>query len=274
MGSEELLRQNVFSSIHMSTAVKSNQVSVSYPFCSLCSGALSGTTSKKAVRKVGVFQITLYTNSSESFVVWCKKSEEPKGILWLRSCCVRRGSDTEGNMPIELLSKGCRGKCSYTLRFSNRLVAEEWYRSLKQESRKRTPMETDDPFSSDSGGEEDFASPLDRILSDTRLDSCSKMDGEYSFYPPQSSPNRRTSSAGIARKYNDSETILSSSLPSNRKPSIKAGGFRIPFGPLSDRKISLPGQSYHRGPSNTVNLLETPTAADLERWSWPVEVSH
>ena len=275
MEKDELLRQNVFSSIHMSTSIKSNQVSVSYPMCSLCGGAMSGTVNKKpSARKVAVFQITLYTNSSESFVVWGKKTEEPKGILWLRSCCVRRGSDAEGNcdMPIELLSKGCRGRCSYTLRFSSRIVAEDWYRLLKQESRKSTPMEDDDPFSSDSGEED--ASPLDRILSDTRIGDCS-LDGEQVLYQ-QSPSNRRISAPTMkSTKYNSSvsadNNLLSGSLP-QRKLSGKMGGFRLPFSQLTDRKISLPTASQCHPNNGHAGILESP--AELERWSWPVKVSY
>ena len=264
----------MFSSIHMSTSIKCNQVSVSYPSCSLCCGlATSGTANKKATaRKMAVFQITLYTNSSESFVVWGKKTEEPKGILWLRSCCVRRGIDAEcaGNMPIELLSKGCRGRCSYTLRFSSRIVAEDWYRLLKQESRKRTPMEDDDPFSSDSGEED--VSPLDRILSDTRLDVCAS-EGELLYQ--QSPMNRRISTPTIkpSKHYSNNSSnpdLLSSSLP-QRKLSGKTSPFRLPF--INDRKSSLPTKQCY--PSNNTNhsLLESP-ATELERWSWPVKVSY
>lgn len=274
-GSEELLRQNVFSSIHMSSSIKSNQVSVSYPACSLCCGGattLSGTPNKKTARKQAVLQITLYANSSESFVVWGKKVDEPKGILWLRSCSIRRGSDNEGNMPIEMLTKGCRGRCSHTLRFASRIVAEEWYRLLKQESRKLTPMEYEDPFSSDSGEEE--ASPLDRILSDTT--SMDATDGEQFLYQVPSS--RRSSSPAIKSQFirtNSSDNhFLSTSLPPLKNSK---SCFRFPFS-TSSRKTSLPvvytshHQQYHQNMNHL--LLEPQNATDLERWSWPVPVSN
>lgn len=278
-GSEELLRQNVFSSIHMSSAIKCNQVSVSYPACSLCCGGatntVSGTASKKTARKQAVFQITLYANSSESFVVWGKKVDEPKGMLWLRSCSIRRGSDNEGNMPIEMLTKGCRGRCSHTLRFSSRIVAEEWYKLLKQESRKITPMEFDDPFSSDSGGE-DEDSPLDRILSDTT--SLDAIDGGEQFlYQVPSS--RRSSSPAIkplTRTKSSENNFLSTSLP----PLKNKSPFRLPFTTShnTSRKISLPvyttSQHHQQNTINQILLLEPPNTSDLERWSWPVQVSN
>ena len=252
-GSEEMLRQSVFSSIHMSTSLKCSQVSISYPCCSFCGGVIAGN--KKSDRKVAVCQLSLYTNSSESFIVWSKKPEEPKGILWLHSCCIRRGSDIEGNMPIELLSKGCRGRCSYTLRFASRIVAEDWYRLLKQESKKNTPTENDDPFSSDSGEEE--PSPLDSILSETQLELY---DEETLFIASISS--RKTSLPAVSIISQPSPEI---SKPV-KKPSSKNKTFKLPFSSsLMDRKISLPSPAYH--PNTTVESPISPDSDAVARWS-------
>lgn len=157
MGSEEL-RQEVFSSIHLSSLVKSTQTSITYPSCSFCGG---GSVSSKGSpkRKVAICQLTLYTNTSESFVVWCKKQDEPKGMLWLGSYCVRKGQESA----IELISRSCRGRCSYTLKFSTASTSDEWYRLLKQESR-RVPSICDElPGTS---VEDDNSTSLECILTD------------------------------------------------------------------------------------------------------------
>lgn len=252
-GTEELLRQNVFSSIHMSTEVKSGQASICYPICSFCGGMATG--SKKTERKVATFQLSLYTNSSESFVVWSKKPEEPKGMLWLRSCCIRRGSDTEG-MPIELISKGCRGRCSYTLRFTRRPVAEEWYRCLRQESRKSSPEESDDPFSSDSGEE---SNPLDSILSETHLDLVSEEPRIQT---------RKISTPDTRQKSNSPDGISS-----KKKTKKSKNKFQIPFSSsIMDRKVSLPVSTSYT--HTTVDSPASPETEALGRWSWPVKVSN
>lgn len=158
MSSEEL-RQEVFSSIHLSSLVKSTQANITYPRCSFCGG---GSVSSKGSpkRKAALCQLTLYTNSSESFVVWYKKQDEPKGMLWLGSYCIRKGQDGA----IELISRSCRGRCSYTLKFSATLVSEEWYRLLKQESRRAPSICDELPISSIEAGN---STSLDCILTDT-----------------------------------------------------------------------------------------------------------
>lgn len=251
-GSDEVLRQNVFSSIHMSTEVKTGQVSISYPSCSFCGGGLGA-------RKVVTCYVSLYTNSSESFVVWCKKPDEPKGMLWLRSCCVRRGAQcsAETTMPIELISKGCRGRCSYTLRFSKRALGEEWYRSLRQETRKHTAASstldvTDDPFSSDSG-EEGYSDPLDSILSDHDNST------EDRLKLPQT--KRKISSPTFPTKHKD---FVDTSL---KKKSKGRHGFQLPFtAAIMDRS----NKSIY-----TTSSQDTPSGGGsdtLGRWSWPVKV--
>uniref|UniRef100_A0A1X7VL50 PH domain-containing protein n=1 Tax=Amphimedon queenslandica TaxID=400682 RepID=A0A1X7VL50_AMPQE len=262
-GSDELLRQNVFSSIHMSTQVKMGQVSMSYPSCSFC-----GKTGKGGSRKVRQCYFSLYTNSSESFVVWYKKQDgEPKGMLWLKSCCVRRGAEcsAEATMPIELISKGCRGRCSYTLRFSNRGTAEEWYRSLRSESRKNgsggsTGADIDeyDPFSSDSGED---SNPLDEIFSE--------------------SPSSREQGLTVTktRRKISSPSFPKRQSPDNKKqtPGSSKKRFQIPSSftaAIIDRKVSLPAVStvYSgsaiEGPSSPVFDSDI-----MGRWSsWPVKV--
>lgn len=158
MSSEEL-RQEVFSSIHLSSLVKSTQANITYPRCSFCGG---GSVSSKGSpkRKAALCQLTLYTNSSESFVVWYKKQDEPKGMLWLGSYCIRKGQDGA----IELISRSCRGRCSYTLKFSATLASEEWYRLLKQESRRAPSICDELPISSIEAGN---STSLDCILTDT-----------------------------------------------------------------------------------------------------------
>ena len=158
MGSEEL-RQEVFSSIHLSSLVKSTQVNITYPRCSVCGG---GSVSSKGSpkRKAALCQLTLYTNSSESFVVWYKKHDEPKGMLWLGSYCIRKGQDST----IELISRSCRGRCCYTLKFSAAPASEEWYRLLKQESRRAPSICDELPVSSIESGN---STSLDCILADS-----------------------------------------------------------------------------------------------------------
>lgn len=150
----------------MSTIVKTSQATVTYPCCSFCGGTDPKGSPKP--RKVVLAQFSLYTNPSESFVVWCKKQDEPKGMLWVRSFCVRKG---DGGA-VELISRSCRGRCSYTLKFSS--ASEEWYRLLRQESRRAPSLgiggEEDSPDSAStqqpaSAGEDDSLS-LDWMLSD------------------------------------------------------------------------------------------------------------
>lgn len=247
LGSDELLRQNVFSSIHMSTEVKTGHVSISYPSCSYCGGIDKKSASN---RKVISCYASLYTNSSESFVVWSKKQDEPKGMLWLRSCCVRRGAEctAESTMPIELISKGCRGHCSYTLRFSKRSEAEEWFRSLRLESRKHT-IDKEDPFSSSDSGEDN---PLDNILSEShgRIEDKLKLpQARRKISSPTLPTRQQTKSPDIKRKKKKSSNNI----------------FQLPF--LMDH--SLPSIS-------TIYKQDSPTSPggtdSLGRWSWPVRV--
>ena len=243
-GSEDMLRQNVFSSIHLSSELHKGQVSITYPACSFCGGMTSGKKSSSA-RKVVTCQMSLYTNSSESFIVWFKKPDEPKGLLWLRSCHVRRGTTVDGICPVELISKGCRGRCSYTLRFVHQTSTEEWYRYLRQESRRNAQ---DDPLDSDTREEE---TPLDRLLADLPEETdCS-------------SPERRDS-----RTLQKSPASSVRYSPKKLSPKSKNRPFKFQittFG-RGDRKTSVPV-----GPVNLDAPL-SPDATDVSRWSWPVKV--
>ena len=245
--SEDMLRQNVFSSIHLSTELQRGQASVTYPSCSFCGGTVSGKKPSSA-RKVATCQLSLYTNPSESFIVWFKKPDEPKGMLWLRSCHVRRGSTVDGSSPVELISKGCRGRCSYTLRFVQQTSTEEWYRLLRQESRRNADY--DDP--ADMSEEEE--SPLDRLLADLQD------DGECSLL--QDRKDRRESQGS---------SPPSSGRSSPKKPSAKTKNrpFRIQISTTFGRKTSVPvttASSYVECP-----ISPDSTTDAVSRWSWPVK---
>ena len=241
-GSEDMLRQSVFSSIHMSSELKTGQVSLGYPRCTFCGGMTLGKKSN-AARKTTLCQLSLYTNSSESFVVWYKKMDEPKGILWLRSCCVRRGANTDGIMPIELISRGCQGRCSYTLRFSQRRSAEEWYQLLRREARRNDSVDGDDPFNSGDSGDE--CNPLQSILSDIPEDSSSE-DSFSRTSPTQSATSTRSPSP-------------------SKKPPGKTKHFRLPFSHMKERKVGLPNSSSMPSTRDTPSSPET----GISRWSWP-----
>lgn len=234
-GTEEL-RQNVFSSTHMSTMLKTTQATITYPCCSLCGGATK--------RKVVLGQISLYTNPSESFIVWYKKHEEPKGLLWLRSYCVRKNQGGS----VELTSRGCRGKCSYSLDFLAPLIADEWFRSLKQESRK--PPRIGDGITCK---EVDDYTALDFILTEM-TPSLSEVysDNDDNWYSSTQQPTSTTS----------------------RSTSTLKADWTIPSNPLHSlgrtRNPSLPASS----PSVEIAHLQTlESSADdpISRWSWPMK---
>ena len=266
MGSEEL-RQNVFSSVLMSTKLKSSHASVTYPCCSFCGGNSSAKGSPK--RKVLLCQLTLYVNPSESFVVWGKKQDEPKGMLWLRSCCVRRGQ--EGT--IELISRGCRGRCSYTVRFSSASVADDWYRSLRGESRRAPTVGDDVPTDEEDGR---MSATLDAILTEmapstiseslqvedeTDTSSISYTDTQYLTLPPQYV-------APVGKK--------TSKSPKSKKSSKKLKSSPVLCNPLQglvSRKTSCPVSVSYSASIYPLDSGEgcTPTLPELEmtRWSWP-----
>lgn len=269
--STEELRQNVFSSIHMSTLAKSIQASITYPSCTFCGGTLvSGHSKGSPKRKSALCQLTLYTNSSESFVVWYKKQEEPKGILWMRSFCIRKGLDQNA---VELISRGCRGRCSYTLKFSSSHASDEWYRLLKQESRRIPSVGDELPSSLDEG----YLASLDSMLTDTSPPLMSVLnevlhgnesDDESSdkVVPLHTSPTSSPKSKTKTPKKSMKNKLKSSPVICN------------PLQGLSKSKKVTMSSSFSNSTVNSVNPLEnienTPTDADYlsPRWSWPMKV--
>jgi len=272
-GADEMLRQNVFSSIHMSTRLKSEVVQLVEPICSMC--GMSKGPPKKKTRS---YHFSVYTNCSEPFVVWFKKSEEPKGMLWLRSFTIRRSS-TEANV-LELVSKTCHFKCAYKIKLSSSNKVGEWYQLLKDESRRQPTIGgdlTDDSFLdsilndsspksfySEDTLEEDGKLTDDLPESDTETVSLSSSIGsddklscsDYSIgsnsptqqctnllsYIKGAKPRSYTTSALPHLKVRETKKTKSSSLLS---PQLKT----IPVSPSMQRKL--------------VN------GEDNERWSWP-----
>ena len=237
--------------------VKSTQTVVTYPRCSFCGGMKNSKSSAK--RKVVLGQLSLYTNSSESFIVWCKKHDEPKGQLWLRSCCVRKGQEGA----IELISRGCRGRCSYTLKFAVPSASEEWYRLLRQESR-RVPTIGDDELAVYE--DIDDSTSLDSILTDMtpslEYAYSSENDENYgsdevdSLSPSQPpTPNSKSKKQAKLKSKVKSSPILCNPLH-----GLRGTGSRKSISSSSVQTI-LPFESY---------IENTPE--DLSRWSWPLKV--
>ena len=265
MGSEEL-RQNVFSSVHMSTMLKGTQAAVTYPCCSFCGGTKNSKGSPK--RKVVLGQLVLYTNPSESFIVWYKKQDEPKGILWLRSCCVMKGQDSGS---IELISRGCRGRCSYTLKFSAPSTGDEWYRLLRQESRRVPTIGDEIPGTSD---DESSSASLDFILTEI----------------PPSVGASTTSEDDENRESADYDSILLSELPPSNGAAARTSKSKTlkhkhkvksvpilcnPLHGLRRRKISLPSAATTYSstvyPIMPLDSIENTPEEQVSRWSWPLK---
>ena len=268
MSSEEL-RRSVFSSIHMSSLVKSTHASITYPSCSFCGGcAINPKSSPK--RKVALCQVSLYSNLSDSFIVWYKKQEEPKGILWLHSCCVRRGQDS----CIELISRGCRGRCSYTLKLTSLSANEEWYRLLKLEARKTSTVGDDFTNESVDGSCNDLTS-LESMLTDiSPLSSITELSN-YSDSDENSDDGSVVSTTPIAPSTSSKSKKKSKSSPS--KVKVKTV-FSNPFQSLGrSRKTSQPtissSVSIRTAPLDSIENTSQPTP-DVDhwgRWSWPLK---
>lgn len=256
-GSEEL-RQNVFSSIHMSTLVKNMQATVSYPCCSFCGGA---SVKGSAKRKVVLCQLSLYTNPSESFVVWYKKLEEPKGLLWLRSCCVQRGQEGA----VELISRGCRGRCSYTLKFAAPSAIEEWYRLLRQESRRTANIGDELQTDGDS-------SSLDSVLTEMTPSSSEVYSEDDENCDEFDCRSLQTNQPSLVNE------SAAKPIPKKLKPKRKIKSVPIlcsPFQGLSRRKHSLPMNSSYTSSTQTIMPLESIENVhedSVSRWSWPLRV--
>lgn len=255
--SAEELRQSVFSSIHMSTMVKSAQASVAYPNCTFCGGGAMCTTKSSPKRKVVLCQLSLYTNPSESFVVWYKKQDEPKGMLWSRSFCPRRGQDAS----IELISRGCRGRCSYTLKFPNPRSSEEWYKLLRQESRK-TPCVGDELKLSED--EEHKSASLDSLLTE--------MSPPFVYIYSEEDNNDVNSEAA------DMLEPLTPVSPSSSKTS-KSKRRKVKSSPILCNPLNGFGRTLKR---NTIQVSTSVSSVvaldsigntpdDISRWSWPLK---
>lgn len=276
--STEELRQNVFSSIHLSSLMKSVQANITYPSCTFCGGTLTSSSSRSSPkRKSAICQLTLYTNSSEAFIVWCKKQDEPKGMLWMRTCCVRKGEESDNS--VELISRGCRGRCSYTLKFSNNLVSDEWYRLLKQESRKVPSLGDELPSSLMEDG---YQASLDYVLTDiTPLSVLNEvLHGNYDEEPAKddkegSDGHSDTTSPTSSPKLKSKSSKSSKPVKHKRKSSPVICN---PLQGLSAKtKKAIPTSSSLTNTSinsvNTADSIENNQDADyFSRWSWPVKV--
>lgn len=269
--STEELRQNVFSSIHMSTLTKSVQANVTYPSCTFCGGMLTSTSSKGTPkRKSALCQVALYTNSSESFIVWFKKQEEPKGMLWMRTRCIRKGAEA-GNA-VELISRGCRGRCSYTLKFSNFLISDEWYKLLKQESRKIPSLGDELPSTL---MEEGYQASLDYMLTD--ISPLSVLNEVLHGSSQESREENKETSDKVAPINPTSPTSsikLKSKAPKTKLVKHKRKSSPVICNPLQglsakSKKVIIPICSSFT--NSAVDCVENNQDADyLSRWSWPV----
>lgn len=267
----------------MSSLAKTMQASITYPSCTFCGGTLvSGSSKGSPKRKTALCQLSLYTNSSESFIVWYKK-EEPKGMLWMRTCCIRKG---QNDNTVELISRGCRGRCSYTLKFSSSHASEDWYKLLKQESRKIPSLGDELPSSLDEG----YMASLDSMLMDTSplsilnevLHGNQDLENQEEWRteeqslqlhptptstppPPSSSPPRSTSPKSKTK------TPKSKSKVCNALQGLSSKSRKVSVIPVSSSFTGTTTNSV-----SSVNPLESIENSDhylsVPRWSWPREI--
>lgn len=276
MSSEEL-RQEVFSSIHLSSLVKSTQANITYPSCSFCGGG----SVRSPKRKAALCQLTLYTNSSESFVVWYKKQDEPKGMLWLGSYCIRKGQDGA----IELISRSCHGRCSYTLKFSAAPASEQWYRLLKQESRRAPSICDELPVSSIEAGN---STSLDCILtdssplsihtafSDLASDENENGDELRDTLEPITPPTVVQKSKSSSKVKSNKSSPKGKSRHRNKSSPIMCNPLQG-FGGKKNKKSSPIPLSATYSSSVSMGLYPLDPIEDngsddqLSRWSWPLK---
>lgn len=260
----------------MSTLAKSIQAGITYPSCTFCGGTLvNGSSKNSPKRKSALCQLSLYTNSSESFIVWYKKQDEPKGILWMRSCCIRKGSDENA---VELISRGCRGRCSYTLKFSSSRASEEWYRLLKQESRKIPSLGDELPFSVDEG----YLASLDSMLTDiSPLNVLNEVlhNSDDDTENNSSLEESKESKDHIAPLQQHQRHHSPTTSPKSNKKSVKSKLINPLQGLTKNKKTSVStiSSSLSSSTVGSVNPLEsiennTPSDDYLSRWSWPMKV--
>ena len=273
---DEMLRQNVFSSIHLSSRLKSDVVQLSTPSCSNC--GVSKATNKK---KPGTYHFSIYTNKSEPFVVWFKKREDPKGMLWLRNYTVRKCLSDSSEL--ELVSRGCPFKCTHKIRLSNVNKASEWYQLLREESRRQ--LSIDDGISSESldsifeydtsqrsffseedDGKLDLAGSDSETFSlNSSIDSEDKLslNSDYSMGSPSPILQHCTSLSSYL-KGSKTRNLTTSALPHLRVKETKK--IKSTSLLLSPQQHKLPSASpqMHRKP-----LSDCHYNSEGERWSWP-----
>lgn len=275
---DEMLRQSVFSSIHLSSRLKSDVVQLSTPLCSNC--GVNKATNKKKPRS---YYLSIYTNDSEPFVVWFKKREEPKGILWLRNYIVRRTSNAD---ELELVSRGCPFKCAYKIKLSSSNNTSEWYQLLRDESRRQPTI---DDMSSESllasvledtshksfFSEEDDGK-LDLVESDSETYSLSSsvdsedkisINNEYSVGSSPSPILQNCNSLLPYLKGSRSRNLTTSVLPHLKaKEAKKVKSTSLLLSPQKIPSAAVSPQA-HRKPLSTCDYNSESEPA--ERWSWP-----
>ena len=256
----------------MSTLARKVQAGITYPSCTFCGGTLVSSSSKNSPKRksYALCQLALYTNSSESFVVWWKKQDEPKGMLWMRSCCIKKGLDEN---TVELISRGCRGRCSYTLKFSSSRACDEWCRLLKQESRKIPCLGDELPASLEDEG---YLASLDSMLTDTSplnvlnevlhgsSDEEDTENQEETESQDQITPlQRHTSPTQTTTKTSKSKTVKNK-LKSN--PVISLQGLSS-----KSKKTSVIPISSSFSNSSVNSTLPLDSIENDARWSWPMK---
>ena len=274
---DEMLRQSVFSSIHLSSRLKCDVVQLSTPLCSNC-GANKATSKKKP----GSYYFSVYTNKSEPFVVWFKKREDPKGILWLRNYTIRKSSDDANE--IELVSRGCPFKCTHKIKLSNNGRTSEWYQLLRDESR-RQPSISDadihsDSFLDDSSQKNFFSeeeeSKLDSVESDTEtLSLSSSIDSEDKLSindcgVDSPSPLQQNCNSLLSYlKGSKGRNLTTSVLPHLKaKETKKVKSASLLLSPQHQQKLpSIASPQLQRKPLATCHYNSETDLA--ERWSWP-----
>lgn len=280
---DEMLRQNVFSSIHLSSRLKSDVVQLSTPLCSNC--GVNKATSKK---KPGSYYLSIYTNKSEPFVVWFKKREDPKGILWLRNYTVRKSTNDVNEL--ELVSRGCPFKCAHKIKLASSNKASEWYQLLRDESRRQPSINDDissEPFLDsifDDAAQRSFFSEeddskLDLVESDSETNSLSSsVDSEDKLSLNDSavgisSPVSQNSNSFSYLKGSKSRNLTTSALPplkAKETKKVKSTSLLLsPHHQQQQYKLPAPvSPQAHRKPLSNCDYNSSET--DLaERWSWP-----
>ena len=278
---EEMLRQSVFSSIHLSSRLKSDVVQLTTPLCSNC--GVNKATSKK---KPGSYYLSIYTNNSEPFVVWFKKREDPKGILWLRNYIVRKCSNAN---ELELLTRGCPFKCAHKIKLSTSCRTSEWYQLLRDESRRQPSISDDvssEPFLDTSFDDASHRSFFGE--DDSKLD-LPESDGEtYSLSSSADSEDKASlneCSVGVPSPVNQNCTSLLSYLKGSKSRNLTTSV--LPHLKAKETKkvksasllISPQQQQQYKLPAVTVQAHRKPLSACdynsdtdvVERWSWPTD---